>query len=268
MAHYKWQNTMYPAPTGPIKAGVYSGDTSIHSTDVLTGSSTTTFAYLDSNVVMSPVSSWSANNTSRVDVELRTDWSVTFDNKNNMTVTISVTLVRQERADKNGNPKGNSATPLGRNTWYYPNQDVFNKRNPWANYIAHAWDGDINEAKVLLSNVFLGTQTFTIAPGQEANRSSIFVYNKTPTTNPKSTGDWMNMGVHFINDMPPDYRPGAILVNGVWESHNRSDGESHILCSSRWSEMRTDNGHSENDNPPSIRMGNRWTDQLLLGKEN
>ena len=262
MAHYKWQNTMYPEPHGPIKCGVYSGDTDMHSTDATSGSSMTIFAYLDSNVVSSQVSSWNANNTSRVEVQLLTAWSVAFDNRNNMTVTIDVTLVSLARTAINGSPGHN----LGRNIRFYPSQDVFNPNNPSTNQILHYYEPHIDEYRTYANNVQLGTQTFTIAPGEEANRSSIFVYNKTPTSDPRSTGDWMNMGVHFINDMPPDYRPGAILKNGEWLSHNRNGGEAHILCS-RWSEMRTDNGHTENDNPPSIRMENRWTDQLLIGKE-
>lgn len=266
MAHYKWQNTMYPAPDGPILAGIVSGDTSIHSTDVMTGTSTALFGWLDSNVVSSAVSSWTADNTSRVIASIQTDWSVTFDSRNNMTVTITVTLVTLARDIVTGNPRGND--PAGRNIRFYPNQSVFDKNNPSQNQIVAAYyhDTDINSSKTMHTNVALGSQTFTLAPGEEANRSSIFIYNKNDTYS-WTHGDWINAGVRFINDMPPDYRPGAILKNGEWLSHNRSGGEAHILCG-RWSEMRTDNGHSENDNPPSIRMdNNRWTDQLLIGKE-
>ena len=262
MAHYKWQNTMYPPPHGPIKCGVYAGDTDMHSTDVMHGTSMTIFAYLDSDVVTSQVSSWNADNTSRVEIQLLTEWSVTFDNRNNMTVTINVTLVSLARTAINGSP----GHAYGRNIRFYPSQAAFNPTETEVNQIAHYYEKYIDQYRTYATNVPLGTQTFTIPPAQEANRSSIFVYNKTAGYD--SAGDWMNMGVHFINDMPPDYRPGAILVNGVWQSHNRSAGESHIRCNNRWSEMRTNNGHSQNDDPPSIYIGDHWTDQLLLGKEN
>lgn len=75
--------------------------------------------------------------------------------------------------------------------------------------------------------------------------------------------------VSVFNDLPNDYRPGTILNNSsIWLSHNRTNGEAHILKGNgKWAEMRTVEGHNENNNPPSIRTTNRWTNQLLLGKE-
>lgn len=80
--------------------------------------------------------------------------------------------------------------------------------------------------------------------------------------------DEFNLGIGILNPNPPDYRPGAILVGDKWLSHNRSGGEAHVLkTDGKWNEMRTLNGHSTNDNPPSIRVNNKWTDQLKIGKE-
>lgn len=72
--------------------------------------------------------------------------------------------------------------------------------------------------------------------------------------------------VQIFNDLPPDYRPGAIKQGNIYLSHNRNDGEAHVLGGT-WKEMRTSQGHTANDNPPSIRKSNIWTDQLKLGKE-
>lgn len=255
MAHYKWQTSMYPAPQGPIWAGIISGDTSEHSTDVLLGGAEATFGYLDSNVVSTPAQP-GANNTSRVIFTIDTSWDVVFDSRNNMTVTISSTLVGMARDMVVGNPAGSAG--YGRNIRIYNYQG--------GPQLWHYYDANINQAKTIAEDVPLTTYTLQLAPGESASTSSMYIWNKTAGVT--SPGDHIYVGVRFTNDMPPDYRPGAILENGVWQSHNRNDGESHILCNGRWNEMRTDNGHTENDNPPSMRMNDRWTDQLLLGKEN
>lgn len=81
-------------------------------------------------------------------------------------------------------------------------------------------------------------------------------------------GDEFALGILITNPNPPDYRPGAVLSEGKWLSHNRSGGEAHILkADGKWKEMRTADGHSTNNNPPSIRIGNKWTDQKKIGKE-
>jgi hypothetical protein len=59
---YQWQVSM--DAVGPIAAGVLSGDTSLHTTDVLSGTSTAQYYYLDSNVVTSGTA-----NTSRVVIQ-------------------------------------------------------------------------------------------------------------------------------------------------------------------------------------------------------
>lgn len=66
-----------------------------------------------------------------------------------------------------------------------------------------------------------------------------------------------------------DYRPGAIRDNNaVWQSHNRADGDAHILVSGgTWSEMRTIGAPNEKGNPPSIRKNNLWFNQARIGKE-
>ena len=60
---YQWQVSV--DAVGPIAAGVLSGDTSLHTTDVLTGTATAQYYYLDSNVVTSGTA-----NTSRVVIQV------------------------------------------------------------------------------------------------------------------------------------------------------------------------------------------------------
>ena len=253
MAHYKWQVSLNAG--GPIWAGVISGDTSEHSTDVLTGGAEATFGFLDSNVVDDPSSRY-VDDASEVDIIVETSWTVSFDNRNNMTVEIVNFIPTIERSRVEGNPRGNDRS--GRNL------RIYNYEGGPQQFFYH--DTNIAQEKIMGQNITLPAYTITLAPGESTAGNTIYIFNK----NDKyawTKGDRLYAGIKFTNDMPPDYRPGAILQNGVWQSHNRNNGESHILCNSRWSEMRTDNGHTENDNPPSMRMNDRWTDQLLIGKE-
>lgn len=79
---------------------------------------------------------------------------------------------------------------------------------------------------------------------------------------------WLTRQV-WLSLVDLDYRPGATLdSNNVWQSHNRRVGKAHILTSGgTWREMKTVNGLSSSDNPPSIRLNNRWYNQRKLGKE-
>lgn len=81
--------------------------------------------------------------------------------------------------------------------------------------------------------------------------------------------DEFNLGLGIKNPNPPDYRPGAILdSSSVWQSHNRSGGDSHILTSGgTWREMRTIGSPTDLGNPPSIRKNDAWYNMAKLGKE-
>lgn len=100
----------------------------------------------------------------------------------------------------------------------------------------------------------------TIRPQQETSaREFANFYNWV-------NGNRAQAKIVFFNDFPPDYRPGAIRSGNIYLSHNRNDGEAHILNGS-WNEMRTIGGGVEHDNIPSIRKNNSWFNQLKLGKE-
>lgn len=114
------------------------------------------------------------------------------------------------------------------------------------------------------------TFSVTVPPSsnpQPAYPASIdFVNDNTTSQNPP---DALYIGMIITNPNPPDYRPGAIL-NGSsqWLSHNRTDGESHILTSGgTWREMRTVDGLASAGDPPSIRYQDKWMNQRKIGKE-
>lgn len=81
--------------------------------------------------------------------------------------------------------------------------------------------------------------------------------------------DEFTVGIIITNPNLPDYRPGAIRDNdGVWQSHNRSGGEVHILTGDgNWKEERTMGAPTEKGNPPSIRKNNAWFNGRKIGKE-
>ena len=237
---------------GQTTAGVLSGDTSLHTTDVLSGTSTAQYYYLDSNVVTSGTA-----NTSRVVIQVTDTWTVSFDSRNNLTVSVSSVLDSIVRDNVNGNPAGSSNLARDMNAYQYEGGTSL-----W-----YYRDTNISAAKTIATNISLGTHVFTLAPGQMASRHSMFFFNKT--VGAQTAGDRLNMGVKFVNILPPDYRPGATLDSGsLWQSHNREAGKAHILGSGgTWAEMRTMAGLEDSDNPPSIRLNDKWLNQRLIGKQ-
>lgn len=109
--------------------------------------------------------------------------------------------------------------------------------------------------------------TFNVTIPPLTTSSVVAIHYKNYPVGYSFAADEFTLGLHIQNPNLPDYRPGAIRDSeGKWLSHNRSGGEAHILNGS-WREMRTDDGHGSNDNPPSIRLGDKWTNQLKLGKQ-
>lgn len=75
------------------------------------------------------------------------------------------------------------------------------------------------------------------------------------------------------------YRPGMILKNGTWYSHDRDGGRNssgvymtqvgwaHIRRNGRWVEMRTRRRVTGLDHPPNIRRSGSWPTQDLIGQD-
>ena len=62
-----------------------------------------------------------------------------------------------------------------------------------------------------------------------------------------------------------DYRPGARMVAGSWESHNRGAGVANKRVGGAWSTMRTVNGGTGTGDPPYIRTAAVWRNQRKVG---
>lgn len=74
------------------------------------------------------------------------------------------------------------------------------------------------------------------------------------------------------------YRPGQILVNGVWKSHDRDTdlrngkymtmlGRCHIRRNGTWVEMRTRKNRTKTEHSPVIRRNGEWVSMALIGDE-
>lgn len=82
-----------------------------------------------------------------------------------------------------------------------------------------------------------------------------------------SIDDEFNGGLEVYNPNPPDYRPGARLINGQEMSHNRNGGWAGRMVNGKDVELRTEQGHSASGNPPEIWLGGKAVNQLKIGRE-
>lgn len=239
----------YPGET----TGVSPADDNWHTTDATSGSATHTYYYNDSTCATNA-------NSSRTSVNITDSWTVSIDEHNNMSVTVHTVINSISRAAYQGNPNACASNIV---------TDIIIRRQAGGTVLARYNNQNFTTYGTVASDIDLGTVTFTLAPGQNANRSTVHYTNDAHYTGGGQEGlydDVFRMGITFRNILPADYRPGATL-NSVWLSHDRTGGKAHILTSGgTWREMRTNNGLTESDNPPSIRT-TKWMNQRKIGKE-
>lgn len=240
----------YPGET----TGVSPADDSWRTTDVATGSATHTYYYNDSTCA-------SNANSSRTSINITDSWTVSIDEHNNMTVSVHTVINSISRAAYQGDPNACANNIVS---------DLIIRRYSGGPVLARYNNQNFTTYGTVASNIDLGTYTFTLAPGQDANRSTVHYTNDAHFVGGGQEGlydDVFRMGITFKNILPADYRPGATL-NSVWLSHDRTGGKAHILTSGgTWREMRTLGGLVDMGNPPSIRKDDKWYNQRLIGKE-
>lgn len=221
------------------------------------------YYYRDSNTMYS--GGWYDTISSQVNVRVTQSWTTSVDNRNNLTVSVTTVVTSVDRTDCRGNDQN---TP-GRNINIY-------KEQGGSAYISTT-DNQVATAHNISGSVNLGTYTFTLAPGQNLTKNTLYIHNQTVGS---SSYDDIWAGVQFQNPLPADYRPGAVLkstdpynpnpADGAYYSHNRSSGACHILPANggtTWTEMRTVDGPTGLGDPPAILHDNKWYNQLLIGKE-
>lgn len=249
---YKWRAATRYQSTTSLSYGVTPPDQSNwQPANVGENSGTWTYWYRDANV--SGPSGFTDANSSRVAISLTERWTASIDNRNNLTITLNTTVNSVVRDDLRGT---NQNTP-GRNISIY--------RVQGGNAIWSATDTQLATARTLLGTpITLDTFTFTLAPGENLERSSLYLHNQTIGM---ASYDDIWFGISFLNDLPKETIPHAVLgPNNQWLSHNRDGGDLRIWNGSRWSENlpNIDGGEGYGD-PPSVMKSNKWLNARTFG---
>lgn len=211
------------------------------------------YFYRDANV--SGPSGFTDANSNRVAIAITESWTASIDNHNNLTINLSTTINSVVRDDLQG---ANQDSP-GRYINIYREQGgspVLSLTDLQAGTARTIWAGP----------TVLAQYTFTLAPGQSATRSSLYVHNQTIGS---TSYDDIWAGVQFMNPLPATTIPGAVLDgNGTWLSHNRTGGDLRIWNGSRWtSNLENVDGGTGLGDPPSIYRDSKWYNQRTFGKE-
>lgn len=253
--YYKWKaDTTYQSST-TLSYGVIPTDhTGWQTEDVgIQPSRTWTYWYRDANV--SGPSGFTDENSSRTAISLTESWNASIDNRNNLTITLSTTLNSVIRDDLRG---VNQDTP-GRNITIY--------REQGGSPVLSLTDSQLASAHTIWSGpMVLEQYTFTLAPGESLQRSSLYLHNQTIGYD---SYDDIWFGVLFLNDLPAEAIPHAVLSSSnKWLSHNRPGGDLRLWNGSRWTEnlANTDWGIGYGD-PPSVMKDNKWLNARVLGDE-
>lgn len=236
------------------ETGVIPVDSTWHTTTDTTGSATHTYYYRDSN-------SGENANSSRVDVTIRDDWSVSIDNRNYMTVTVKSYITSITRGSIIGNPCRT----------YSSTRHIRIYREAGGAVLAEFTNDPINTYHTISgSTITLAEYNFTLAPGEEASRGTVYFSNYTTGYEhfppPTPYADIMWVGMSFKNILPKDYRPGRVRANdGRWYSHNRDAGRADVYTGSGMQEMRTISGAEASDNPPFQRHPSGYKNMRQIG---
>lgn len=250
---YKWKaDTTYQSST-TLSYGVIPTDHTGWQTESAgaQASRTWTYWYRDANVA--GPSGFSDANSSRVAISLTESWNASIDSRNNLTISLSTALNSIVRDDLRGT---NQNTP-GRNITIY--------REQGGSPILSLSDTQLASAHTIWSGPMVLEQlTFTLAPGESLQRSSLYLHNQTIGI---SSYDDIWFGVLFLNDLPAATIPHAVLgSNGKWLSHNREGGDLRLWAGTRWSDNLPNTGGGEDyGDPPSVMKDNKWLNARTFG---
>lgn len=252
---YKWKaDTTYQSDTSLSYGVIPTDHTGWQTAEVGSQSGSWTYWYRDANV--SGPSGFTDANSSRTAISLTESWTASIDTRNNLTVTITTTINSVVRDDLRG---ANQNTP-GRSINIYREQGgaAILSLTDTQLAVAHTiWQGPQT----------LDQYTFTLAPGQSLQRSSLYLHNQTIGY---TSYDDIWFGVLFMNDLPAVAVPHAVLGSNssTWLSHNRPNGDLRLWNGSRWTNNleNTDWGTGYGD-PPSVMKENKWLNARVIGFE-
>lgn len=252
--YYKWKaDTTYNSDTS-LSYGV---DPSTHTgwQSALPGAQSGSWTYWYRDANYGPGDVYTDANSSRVAVSLTESWTASISSRNYLTITIRTVINSVVRDGLNG---VNPATP-GRSIQIY--------REQGGSPILSLTDSDISTGHTIWSGpLTLDDFTFTLAPGESLQRSSLYLHNSTIGY---QSFDDIWFGVLFLNDLPKEAIPHAVLgSNGQWLSHNREGGDLRLWSGSRWSDnlKNVDWGEGYGD-LPSVMKDNKWLNARVLGKD-
>lgn len=232
--------------------GVNPPDTSWHTTSATSGSATHTYYYNDSTCAANA-------NSSRTSINITDSWTVDIDEHNNMTVSVHTIINSISRAAYQGDPNACASNIVA---------DLIIRRQAGGTVLARYNNQNFATYGTVASNIDLGTTTFTLAPGQNANRSTVHYTNDAHFTGGGQEGlydDVFRMGITFRNILPADYRPGKVWNGSDWLSHDRTGGAANVRNASTFVEMRTVDGPTGTGNPPLIRDQSSFHNMRLIG---
>ena len=249
---YKWKATTTYQSTTTLSHGVTPADQSDWQTaqpGPLSGS--WTYWYRDANV--SGPAGFTDANSSRVAISLTESWNATIDNRNNLTISITTTINSIIRDDLRG---VNQNTPAR-------NIDIYRVQGGAA--ILSLTDSQLASAHTIYTGpLVLDQYTFTLAPGENLQRSSLYLHNQA-VGYPSYDNIWF--GVLFLNDLPAETVPHAVLgSSSTWLSHNRDGGDLRMWNGSRWTDNLANIGGGEDcGDPPSVYKSNKWLNARTFG---
>jgi len=213
---------------------------------------TWTWWYRDTNTPY--YGQWVDDISTRVAVRMSESWSTSVDEYNNLIVTVNVTVDSVKRDDALG---GGGANLPGRSITLYQ----------WEGgpSILGLTDVEVGEEHTLYDGPLTVRQfSFTIPPGNDTQHSTLYLHNQTIG---HESYDDIWVGVQFRNILPADYRPGAVYRSG-WKSTDRNTGACNQFYGGSWHTMRTINGGSGTNNPPSIyHSNNTFYNQRRVGSD-
>ena len=252
---YKWKaDTTYQSTTTLSHGVIPSDHTGWQSAGEGAHSGSWEYWYRDANVMVG--GGYSDANSSAVFVHLTESWTASIDTRNNLTVTINTVIQSVRRDDLRGS---NVDTP-GRNINIY--------REQGGSPVLSLTDSQLASAHVIYQGpLALDSFTFTLAPGQSLQRSSLYLHNQTMGY---QSYDDIWFGILFLNDLPAVAIPHAVLDGNetTWLSHNRPGGDLRLWNGSRWTDNleNTDWGAGYGD-PPSVMKDNKWLNARVIGRE-
>lgn len=252
---YKWKaDTTYKSTTTMSYGVIPSDHTGWQSASPGTQSGSWTYWYRDANVMVG--GTYNDANSSRVMVSLTESWDASIDSRNNLTITIRTTINSLVRDDLRGT---NTDTP-GREIYIY--------RQEGSSPVLSLTDNQVATAHTIYTGpLLLDDFTFTLAPGESLQRSSLYLHNQVVGI---SSYDDIWFGVLFLNDLPAETIPHAVRDNnGVWQSHNRDGGDLRLWNGSRWTDnLQNISGPTALGDPPSVYYSDgKWHNGRLFGKE-